>query len=130
MPFGPFRLDLPDLGLRIVQLRHDQPRDRARQFWQCEIIGINRRDQLFDMARSLRRDDPELGQLRAALIRDGGANIMIVVGGVIPRQDFEALREAGVAAIFPPGTAIPEAAVRLIEELNDRLGYRQKPGAE
>jgi methylmalonyl-CoA mutase len=65
-------------------------------------------------------------QLRAALAREGGANIMIVVGGVVPPQDFDALREAGVAAIFSPGTAIPEAAVRLIEELNDRLGYRQK----
>jgi methylmalonyl-CoA mutase len=31
-----------------------------------------------------------------------------------------------VAAIFPPGTAIPEAAARLIELLNDKLGYRQK----
>ncbi|MGH6838369.1 MAG: methylmalonyl-CoA mutase [Methylocella sp.] len=65
-------------------------------------------------------------QLRAALAREGGANIMIVVGGVIPTQDFDALHEAGVAAIFPPGTAIPEAAARLIEELNDRRGYRQK----
>jgi methylmalonyl-CoA mutase len=65
-------------------------------------------------------------QLRAALLREGGANVMIVVGGIIPVQDFDALHAAGVAAIFPPGTAIPEAAARLIEELNDRLGYRQK----
>ena len=69
-------------------------------------------------------------QLRAALLREGGANIMIVVGGVIPAQDFDVLHEAGVAAIFPPGTAIPEAAARLIELLNDRLGYRQKDVAE
>ncbi|MGB6175136.1 MAG: methylmalonyl-CoA mutase [Methylocella sp.] len=65
-------------------------------------------------------------QLRAALVRGGGDNIMIVVGGVIPAQDIDALRAAGAAAIFPPGTAIPEAAARLIELLNDRLGYRQK----
>ena len=69
-------------------------------------------------------------QLRAALLREGGANIMIVVGGVIPAQDFDALHAAGVAAILPPGTAIPEAAARLIEELNDRLGYRQKDVVE
>jgi methylmalonyl-CoA mutase len=69
-------------------------------------------------------------QLRAALAREGGANIMIVVGGVIPAQDFDPLREASVAAIFPPGTAVPEAAARLIELLNDRLGYRQKDVAE
>ncbi|MGH6842791.1 MAG: cobalamin-dependent protein, partial [Methylocella sp.] len=66
-------------------------------------------------------------QLRSALAREGGGNIMIVAGGVIPVQDFDALHEAGVAAIFSPGTAIPEAAARLIEELNDRLGFRQKP---
>src|SRR6202035_914869 len=65
-------------------------------------------------------------QLRAALLREGGANIMIVVGGVIPPQDFDALDAAGVAAIFPPGTAIPDAAARLIELLNHRLGFRQK----
>ena len=69
-------------------------------------------------------------QLRAALLRGGRGNIMIVAGGVIPAQDFDALREAGVAAIFPPGTAIPEAAARLIDELNDRLGYRQKDAAK
>jgi methylmalonyl-CoA mutase len=65
-------------------------------------------------------------QLRAALAREGGADIMLVAGGVIPAQDFKALKEAGVAAIFPPGTAVTEAAARLIEELNGRLGYRQK----
>ncbi len=65
-------------------------------------------------------------QLRAALAREGGAGIMIAAGGVIPRQDFRALRRAGVAAIFTPGTPIPQAAARLIEELNLRLGYGQK----
>ena len=37
---------------------------------------------------------------------------MIVVGGVIPPQDYDALRAAGAAAIFPPGTVIPDAAQR------------------
>ncbi|WP_051952997.1 methylmalonyl-CoA mutase [Methylocapsa aurea] len=68
-------------------------------------------------------------QLRAALEREGRPDIMIVVGGVIPPQDFDALAEAGAAAIFPPGTVIPEAAARLIELLNGRLGYRQKDAA-
>ena len=35
---------------------------------------------------------------------------MIVVGGVIPKQDFQALYDAGASAIFPPGTNIPQAA--------------------
>src|SRR3712207_7046263 len=45
------------------------------------------------------------------LFRSGRDDIMIVVGGVIPPQDFEALRAAGAAAIFPPGTVIADAAV-------------------
>ena len=69
-------------------------------------------------------------QLRAALHREGRADVVIAIGGVIPPQDFDALKEAGVAAIFPPGTAIPEAAAQLIEALNERLGYRQRVVAE
>ena len=47
--------------------------------------------------------------LKAALEKEGRPDIMIVVGGVIPPQDFQALYDAGAAAIFPPGTVIPEA---------------------
>ncbi|MBB3930676.1 methylmalonyl-CoA mutase [Kaistia hirudinis] len=67
--------------------------------------------------------------LRDALASSGRSDIMIVVGGVIPPQDFDALREAGAEAIFPPGTVIPEAAEQLIEALNRRLGFVQKPAA-
>ncbi len=63
--------------------------------------------------------------LRAALEAEGRSDIMIVVGGVIPEQDFEALREMGAAAIFPPGTIIPEAATQLLDDLNVQLGYAQ-----
>jgi methylmalonyl-CoA mutase len=69
-------------------------------------------------------------ELRAALQKLGRDDIMIVVGGVIPQQDFEALRRAGAAAIFPPGTPIVEAAAQLLDALNARLGYAQKPAAE
>ncbi|SHO65207.1 heterodimeric methylmalonyl-CoA mutase large subunit precursor [Pseudoxanthobacter soli DSM 19599] len=68
--------------------------------------------------------------LKAALEARGRGDIMIVVGGVIPPQDFEALREAGASAIYPPGTVIPEAAASLIDELNPRLGYAQKQPAD
>ncbi len=68
--------------------------------------------------------------LKAALAKAGRPDIMIVVGGVIPPQDFEALYEAGASAIFPPGTVIPEAAAKLLEELNIRLGYAQRSAAE
>jgi methylmalonyl-CoA mutase len=55
---------------------------------------------------------------------------MIVVGGAIPPQDFDALHQAGASAIIPPRTAIADAAVNLIEDLNHRLGYGPKQAAE
>ncbi|MFJ8043466.1 methylmalonyl-CoA mutase [Kitasatospora sp. NPDC096147] len=60
--------------------------------------------------------------LRAELAEAGREDITIVVGGVIPPQDFEALYAAGAAAVFPPGTVIPEAAYDLLTKLADELG--------
>jgi methylmalonyl-CoA mutase len=62
-------------------------------------------------------------ELKAELGRLGREDIMVVVGGVIPPQDFDALYKAGAAAIFPPGTVISEAAVGLLEKLNAALGH-------
>ncbi len=61
--------------------------------------------------------------LKAELKKLGREDIMVVVGGVIPPQDFDALYKAGAAAIFPPGTVIGEAAVGLLEKLNTALGH-------
>lgn len=69
-------------------------------------------------------------ELKAALAKAGRPDIMIVVGGVIPPQDFDALIEAGASAIFPPGTVIADAAEKLLEDLNGRLGYVQRTAAE
>lgn len=69
-------------------------------------------------------------ELKAALAKAGRPDIMIVVGGVIPPQDFDTLIAAGASAIFPPGTVIADAAEKLLEELNQRLGYTQKSAAE
>ena len=63
--------------------------------------------------------------LKAALDKAGRGDIMIVVGGVIPEQDFAALTDAGADAIFPPGTVVSEAAMRVLERLNERQGYLQ-----
>ena len=63
--------------------------------------------------------------LNASLREKGRGDIMVVVGGVIPEQDFEALREMGASAIFPPGTMIPEAAEQLLNDLNEKFGYAQ-----
>jgi len=57
--------------------------------------------------------------LREELAKLGRPDILIVVGGVIPPQDYEALREAGAAAIFPPGTVIAEAAEELMVKLQE-----------
>jgi len=65
---------------------------------------------------------PELiSELKAA----GRADVMTVIGGVIPPQDYPALYEAGVTAIFPPGTVIAAAALELLQKLNEQLGYSQ-----
>ena len=69
-------------------------------------------------------------ELKAALTKEGRPDIMIVVGGVIPPQDFPQLYEAGASAIFPPGTVIAEAAENLLSELNGKLGYARKSAAE
>ncbi|HEV7259736.1 MAG TPA: methylmalonyl-CoA mutase [Bosea sp. (in: a-proteobacteria)] len=69
-------------------------------------------------------------ELKAALAKAGRPDIMIVVGGVIPPQDFDALIEAGASAIFPPGTVIADAAEKLLQDLNGRLGYVQRTAAE
>ena len=59
-------------------------------------------------------------ELKKELDKLGRGDILIVVGGVVPPQDHDALREAGAAFIFGPGTNVPEAAVELIEELSKR----------
>ncbi len=60
-------------------------------------------------------------QLKEALVELGRGDILIVVGGVIPPQDYEALKDAGAAHIFGPGTIISEAAVVLLEALKRKL---------
>ena len=59
--------------------------------------------------------------LKAALEAEGRGDILVVVGGVVPPQDYEKLREAGAAAIFGPGTVISEAAGALVETLFTHL---------
>jgi methylmalonyl-CoA mutase len=69
-------------------------------------------------------------EVRKALEAQGRPDIMIVVGGVIPPQDFDVVYQAGASAIFPPGTVIAEAAENLLRDLNGRLGYGPKVAAE
>ncbi|UED87292.1 methylmalonyl-CoA mutase [Streptomyces profundus] len=61
--------------------------------------------------------------LREELAKAGREDITIVVGGVIPPGDIPALHEAGAAAVFPPGTVIPECAIDLLDQLATNLGH-------
>ena len=63
--------------------------------------------------------------LKKVLEDEGRGDIMIVAGGVIPPQDYDALYEAGAAAIYAPGTVIAEAAIDVIKKLNATLGYSE-----
>ncbi|MCW5893465.1 MAG: methylmalonyl-CoA mutase [bacterium] len=65
-------------------------------------------------------------ELRGALAKLGREDIMIVVGGVIPPGDFDALHAAGAAAIFPPGTVIAQAALGLLDRLTLRLAPAER----
>jgi methylmalonyl-CoA mutase len=65
-------------------------------------------------------------QLKAELERLGRPDILVVVGGVVPPQDYDALKAAGAEAIFPPGTVIAEAAESLVDTLNKRLGHTKQ----
>ncbi|MCG7507404.1 methylmalonyl-CoA mutase [Mesorhizobium retamae] len=58
-------------------------------------------------------------ELKTVLKKLGREDMLIVAGGVIPPQDFDAVLKAGAAEIFPPGTVIPEAAERLVDRLLD-----------
>ena len=56
--------------------------------------------------------------LRKELDLQGRSDVLVVVGGVIPQQDHDALFAAGASAVFGPGTVIPEAANKLLDKLN------------
>jgi methylmalonyl-CoA mutase len=64
-----------------------------------------------------------LPQLIEELAKRGREDIMVVIGGVIPAQDYEFLRQHGASAIFGPGTIIPIAAGKVLEELKNRLNW-------
>jgi methylmalonyl-CoA mutase len=100
-----------DLGFDVdVGALFQTPAEVARQAVEADVhvVGVN------SLAAGHLTLVPEL---RAELEKQGRPDIMIVVGGVIPPQDFDALREAGAAAIYPPGTVIAEAALELLDKL-------------
>ncbi|MBT2665398.1 methylmalonyl-CoA mutase [Bacillus sp. ISL-4] len=66
-----------------------------------------------------------LPQLMMELKNLGREDIIVIVGGVIPAQDYDYLMENGATAIFGPGTVIPQAAKKVLQEIYNRLGYEE-----
>jgi methylmalonyl-CoA mutase len=106
-----------DLGFDVdVGPLFQTPAEVARQAVEADvhIVGVN----------SLAAGHLTLvPALREELAAAGRPDIMIVVGGVIPPGDFDALYAAGAAAVFPPGTVIPAAAAELLRKLAAALGH-------
>ncbi|MCW2549155.1 MAG: methylmalonyl-CoA mutase, large subunit [Mycobacterium sp.] len=109
-----------DLGFDVdVGPLFQTPAEVARQAVEADvhIVGVNSLAAgHLSLVPALKHELEELGR----------GDIMIVVGGVIPPGDFDELRAAGAAAIFPPGTVIPEAAVELLQSLMKQRGYTSK----
>jgi methylmalonyl-CoA mutase len=63
--------------------------------------------------------------LKTCLAQAGRDDILITVGGIIPKHDHAHIIQAGALAIFPPGTPIARAAIDLLEKLSAALGYAQ-----
>ncbi|MGP4025500.1 methylmalonyl-CoA mutase [Actinomadura sp. 3N407] len=106
-----------DLGFDVdVGPLFQTPGEVARQAVEADvhIVGVN------SLAAGHLTLVPALREELSALGRD---DIMIVVGGVIPPGDFDELRAAGAAAIFPPGTVLADAATGLLDELTASLGH-------
>ena len=114
--FGDFGLDV-----RVGDLFQtpDEAADTAIAMG-AHIIGVS------SLAAGHKTLLPEL----IAVLKDKGAeDILVICGGIIPQQDYQFLYDAGVAAIFGPGTPVPDAARETLNKATDHLkrmhNYRQ-----
>ena len=108
---------LADLGFDVdIGPLFQTPEEAARQAIENDVHVIG-------MSSLAAGHKTLLPALIAALKAEGREDIAVAVGGVIPAQDYDTLREQGAIAIFGPGTVIPDAAKKLLEELLVRLGH-------
>ncbi len=106
-----------DVGFDVdIGALFQTPEEAARQAIENDvhIIGVS------SLAASHLTLVPEL---KTALEKEGRADIMIVVGGVIPPEDYETLLQMGATSVFGPGTVIADAASDLLDKLNVQLGF-------
>ena len=103
-----------DLGFDVdVAPLFQTPEEVARQAIENDvhIVGIS------TQAGGHKTLVPELiGELK----RQGGGDVVVVCGGIIPPQDYALLHEAGVAKVFGPGTNVPDAAREVLQAVRDR----------
>ncbi|GAB1442574.1 methylmalonyl-CoA mutase [Ignavibacteriales bacterium] len=90
------------------------PEETARQAVENDVHCVG----MSSLAAGHKTLLPKLIEELTALGRE---DIIVIVGGVIPHQDYDYLYEHGAFAIFGPGTRIPEAAMRIMEEVNRRF---------
>jgi len=108
-----------DLGFDVdIGPLFQTPEETARQAVENDVhvVGIS------SLAAGHKTLVPQLIEELKKLNRE---DILVIVGGVIPAKDYEFLYRQGVSAIFGPGTIIPVAAQKVVEEILKQLGYEE-----
>jgi methylmalonyl-CoA mutase len=105
-----------DLGFDVdIGPLFQTPEEAARQAVENDVHAIG----VSSQAAGHKTLVPELVE---ALAEQGAPNVAVIVGGIIPPRDHAFLHEAGVAAVFGPGTPIPKAARQVLEVIRARRG--------
>ncbi|MCH2546122.1 MAG: methylmalonyl-CoA mutase [Alphaproteobacteria bacterium] len=107
-----------DLGFEVVAGHLFQTPQEAAQ------VAVDKKAHILGVSTQAGAHKTLVPEVIAALKSLNAENMIVVCGGVIPSQDYQALYDAGVAAIFPPGTPIPKSANELLDilELRHRKG--------
>ncbi|TMH76786.1 MAG: methylmalonyl-CoA mutase [Betaproteobacteria bacterium] len=106
---------LADLGFDVdIGPLFQTPEEAARQAIENDVHAVG----VSTLAAGHRTLVP---QLIGALKAQGAPEVAVFVGGVIPQQDYDFLRAAGVAGIFGPGTPVPAAARSVLAAIRERL---------
>ncbi|CAM1631163.1 methylmalonyl-CoA mutase [Bartonella apis] len=103
-----------DMGFEIIAGPLFQTPEEAAE------MAIKKKVQLIGVSSLAAGHKTLLPQLVKAL-QNRNSNIIVVCGGVVPRQDYEFLKENGVAAVFGPGTNVVEAASKILDLLQGKL---------
>ena len=112
--------------LASISLR-DHPEQKARTAQVVEITnqgmsgGLSFRESLEKRLALIAPERKHLPLLIEELKKQGANDIIVFVGGVIPRQDYDFLYEAGVKGIYGPGTPIPASAKDVLEQIKSSL---------